>query len=136
MLRIALGRHRWLAALVLAAALLLRVAVPAGYMPVMSAHGVTLVLCPGQAPVRARPAMHHAMPGMSHDMPDDSHHADYQNRCAFADLALPLIGGADAVLLAAAIAFVMARALRPARTLPPRPAPYLLPPSRGPPLPA
>lgn len=125
-----------LAALVLAAALLLRLAVPAGYMPAISDGRVTLALCPDAAPV---PTTHAAMPGMAHhDAPnDEGHHpGDAPRGCAFADLSLPTLAGADPIQLAAAILYVMVAALF-LRALPPRVvAPRLRPPTRAPPLPA
>lgn len=132
-LRAALHRHPLFAAALLAAALLVRVLVPAGFMPMASADGMVLTLCSGKMVVA--PAPHHA--GMAHHAPahEDAHEdaPAYESRCAFADLALPVLGSAPPVLLALVLAFVMARAVRVARTLPPRGAPYLRPPSRGPP---
>jgi hypothetical protein len=123
-LRALLHRQPWLAALLLAAAMLLRL-VPAGYMPVVAGGGITVALCPGYAP--AKP-----MAGMAHH---GSEHPEPPSPCAFADLALPALGGADPLQLAAAMLHAFAAALVLAALLPPRPRAHLRPPLRGPPLP-
>lgn len=133
-LRALLRQRPGIAATLLVAALLLRVLVPAGFMPMAGTHGVVLTLCSGYAPVAHHATgMHHA--GAHHADPHDEAPA-YESRCAFADLALPVIGGAAPVLLAASIAFVMALALQRARVMPPGAPAHLRPPLRGPPLPA
>lgn len=123
-LRQALRSHPRAAALILAAALLLRVLVPAGFMPSGGGGRFTLTLCPGAAPVVA------AMPGMEHHGDRD---ATTQAPCAYADLALPALGGGDPVLLAGLLVFVLATGLIRRIPLPPRVATRLRPPLRGPP---
>lgn len=56
-LRILLHGRRWLALLIVVAALAVRIVVPAGTMPGRGADGVTLVVCDGHAMA--------AMPGMT-----------------------------------------------------------------------
>lgn len=142
--------HQWLAALVLLAALLLRFAVPAGFMPVMSAQGLRLVPCSGHGPIEPAPvsnphsgAQHgdaHAGHGVEATHPPATHtdHGDaqVQGGCAFAELAVPLMPGADPIQLLAALLFIVAAALFFRAALPSRTAPRLRPPLRGPPLPA
>lgn len=123
--RALLRQHRLVAAAFLAAALLLRVLVPAGYMPVSAGGVPTLVICPGKATAMAGHAGH------GRDMP-----APMQERCAFADLSLPALGGADAPLIAAALVLAFVAAIIGRIAPPPTPAPFLRPPLRGPPLPA
>lgn len=125
-------RHRpALAALLIAAALALRVLVPAGFMPVWEHGRIIVSICSGSGPA----TMAIEMPGMTgqdHPAPD----AMAGEACAFADLALPALGSADPVLLAAAIAFVLALGFARV-TPPPATAPLRLrPPLRGPPRPA
>lgn len=132
-LRAAFSAHPLLAAAIALAALLLRLAVPAGFMPVLDHGRVTLTLCPEAAPVPT--AMAHRGHGGHHDA-QQTDGGGAQDRCAFADLSLPLTGGVDAVLIAAALAFVMAAALLRPVPPAPRPAPRLRPPLRAPPLPA
>lgn len=137
-LRSALLKQPLLAATVLLAALLVRMLVPAGFMPVVEDGRLTLAICSGYGPVAAAPAAHgmdhgggHAMAGMTHHE-DPQHQA--QNPCAFADLAVPALGGADPIQLAAALLFIVAAALLPRRQVAPRAASHLRPPLRGPPL--
>lgn len=113
-----------LAALILAAALLLRVLVPAGFMPVVEQGRVSLTLCSGYGPVVAKP-MHHG----GHHMPVQQ----TQSPCAFADLALPVLGGVDPLILAVALAFVAILALLLAAVVAPSTPSRLRPPLRAPP---
>ena len=94
-----------------------------------SGGSITVELCSGYGPMTM------AMP-----MPGTTHHGGKhdggkaEQPCAFAGLNAPAVGGADPLLLAMALAFVMAAAfwidLRPA----PRRSRHLRPPLRGPPL--
>ncbi len=122
-------RHPQLAALIVAAALALRVLVPGGYMPAVD-HGVIVVkICTGSPD--SPQSMLWAVPGLEHkQQPADV----AQGKCAYADLAQAMTGGADPILLAAALAFALALALLVAATVPPRLAAWLRPPLRGPPL--
>lgn len=119
-----------LAALIVLAALAVRLAVPAGYMPVVGVDGVTLSICTGAGPLQMA-ASGHDMHNMHHGQQD----IDPQGRCAFADLALPAIGGADPFQLAAALAFIVSLGLVPLVPLVLRDIPRLRPPLRGPPHP-
>jgi hypothetical protein len=138
-LRSVIRQHPWLAALLLCAALVLRVAVPAGFMPMQTDGGVRLMLCGGTAPLPPAVRAHGGHAGMHHaaSAPGHSDHGDHGDDapkgCAFADLAVPLLGGADPVLLASAIAFLVAAAFffRPFLRL--QAATRLRPPLRAPP---
>ncbi len=121
-----LVRHRFAAALLIAAALLVRLIVPTGYMLDASHGAITVELCSGTGPMRM------AMPGMTH--PDDGKgHGKAGSPCAFAGLAAPALGGADPILLAVAIAFIMATAFDGGVAAPPLRRLFLRPPLRGPP---
>ncbi len=120
-------------ALLLAGVLALRMLVPAGYMIAATPGGWAVTLCSGMAPAGHAMA---AMPGMAahHAGERPPEHDRAEMPCAFAGLAAPaLAGGADPVLMLAAIAFVMAIARAIARRRPIPPAPFLRPPLRGPP---
>jgi hypothetical protein len=118
--------HVQIAALVVALALVLRILVPAGFMPVMDSGSLTITLCDGYGPAK----MTVSVPGLHH------HDAgQMQQRCAFADLAVPAIGGADPVQLAAALAFILLAAIFAVPVCDLRRARHLRPPLRGPPLP-
>jgi hypothetical protein len=126
-LRQALQSHRRLVALLLAATLTLRVLVPAGFMPVAANGGVALALCPGTATAASAAAM----PGMAHH--DDGGGEAAPSPCAYADLALPVLGAADPVLAGAALAFAFVLGLLRIVPLPARAPARLRPPLRGPP---
>ncbi|WP_068076332.1 hypothetical protein [Novosphingobium lentum] len=131
---------------VIALALMVRVLVPAGYMPGLVDGSVTLELCSGYGP---QAPLATAMPtaGMDHAMMDHAtmdhgamghggkghHSAHADTPCPFAAAALPVIGGTDAVLLAVALAYIIAMGWRPVARRKPRTAPRLRPPLRGPP---
>lgn len=125
--------HRLLAGWLFAAALLMRVLVPSGFMPVATADGFRIVVCTGVAvQPEVAAASHAAMPGMTHhdSTPDAPGH---DMPCGFAGLSMPSLGATDPVLLALAIAFVLAVVFGAAPpVLVARPT-GLRPPLRGPP---
>ncbi|WP_315764126.1 DUF2946 family protein [Sphingomonas sp. Y38-1Y] len=124
--------HVWIAALIVAAALLVRVAVPAGFMAGESADGrLTVMVCSGEG----SRAMTIAIPGLGErgQTPASGEHDKPGAPCAFAGLAAPWLGSADPILLFAALAIVAAALLF---AVPPRRrdvALRLRPPLRGPP---
>ncbi|WP_232834199.1 MULTISPECIES: hypothetical protein [unclassified Sphingomonas] len=147
--------HRTVAALVLAAALAMRLLVPAGFMPDVAGGAVRLILCPAAGPVPAAmsPMAHGsmAMPmghagtdnhvasahdhgAHDHDKSSSHDHAPQDAPCAFAGLALASLMPVDPVLLLAAIAFAMALAAFGLALPTPGRVPYLRPPLRGPPI--
>ena len=133
-LRRLLTRHAWLAASIVAAALLMRLLVPAGYMAVRTTGGIRIELCSGvSAPATSMPTTAMEMPGMHHagDKPDG--HAQPEMLCAFAALAAPSVAEADPLVLALAIAFILATVFRLTRARALTASPFLRPPSRGPP---
>lgn len=115
-----------LVALLLALTLALRVLVPAGYMPEISVGSFSIVACDGFGPV----AMSKAMPGMHHGKAD---HSQMQQRCAFADLALPWLGSIDPIQLLAALAFILVIAFFASQPFRLRREYRAWPPLRGPP---
>lgn len=134
LLRSAVLKHPFLALAVGLAGLLLRVAVPAGFMPVLDHGRLTLTICSGYGAAALQPARETASP-----TPGNGHHGQGKpaadGSCAFADLALPLIGGADPVQLTAALLFIVAASLFFRTAIPPNAGLRLRPPLRGPPLP-
>ena len=126
LLRALLLRHRALAFLAIAAALCLKVVVPAGYMLDSDATSITVRLCAdglGHAgtvkiaiPGKGDPASHKAAPD-----------------CPYTALTLATLGGADIALLAAALVFLLALGFAPVH-LPRAAHPlHLRPPLRAPP---
>lgn len=133
LLRSALLKHPLLAVAIGLAGLILRLAVPAGFMPVLQHGQLTLTICSGST-AAAQPVHRTASP-----LPVTEHHDQTEpaadGSCAFGDLAVPLTGGADSVQLTAALLFIIAAALFFGTLLSPRAALRLRPPLRGPPLP-
>lgn len=135
-LRIFLRSHRHMAALILALALALRALVPAGYMvgsPAASGtRFLTIEICAdvlGQRVTR-QIAIGQSAPTGDHQ-PAANQRGDHP--CAFSTLTMAALAGADVVLLAAALAFVLALGFAPVAS-PARPGtPRLRPPLRGPP---
>lgn len=117
--------NRELAALLLAAALLLRIFVPAGFMPALD-HGRMIVgVCNGMGVSK----MVIETPGFEHK----SQGNEAQKSCAFSDLSLPSLAGANPILLAALVLFILALGLSFSIPLPPTATIRLRPPVRGPP---
>lgn len=122
-------RHRALAAWLIAAALLMKVLVPAGYMPVVSAGSITIELCSGFGPEK----MMMAMPGMDDHHGQQDHSGKGDMPCGFSGHAPPSLSTADPILLALAIVFVIATVFRIATTSAARAPAFLRPQLRGPP---
>ncbi len=159
-LRALLHRHRLLAMLLLACALVVKAAVPAGYM--IERHGATatIELCP-DASVGMIKQIAHALPGQSmtgksmtgksmdgmgghgmgghdmggHDMGghDGGGHDKMAAPCPYAALGLAPLASADGVLLALALVFILAVGLAAVPSVPLRRISFLRPPLRGPP---
>lgn len=127
--RLVLSNHR-LAIAILAVALLMKLVVPAGFMPASSNGQIVISLCSGSGPTK----MVMTVPGLG-QTPDGGgdHGGTAEQPCAFAGLSTPSLAAADPILLTTAILFVLALGTRalllPAST----PPPYLRPPLRGPP---
>jgi hypothetical protein len=124
--------QRYFAVLVCAAALLLKLLVPAGYM-IGSEHGrITIELCSGVAPKSTTMAM----PGMHGDMLDhgkSKEHGKAEMPCAFAGLSAASLGAIDPIQFITLIAFIMSVGLSPGVLLAIVRRSYLRPPLRGPP---
>lgn len=84
----ALLRSRTLGVLLLAAVLLGKALVPAGWMPAQTAQGLTVLICSGDGPARAfldaSGQITHADPAT----PDSGHPSETRDPCPFAALAL------------------------------------------------
>lgn len=122
-------RHRWLATWLVGAALLMKVLVPAGFMPTVSNGTILVQLCTGMGVQTVAIEI----PGLA----DHSEGKDQQKAadqpCAFSGLANPGLAGADPILLAIAIAFILAATLHVEQRLILWRGIYLRPPSQGPP---
>jgi hypothetical protein len=126
-------RRGWAIGLVLLA-LMTKILVPAGYMPVFSGGAVMIELCSGAGPEK----MMMAMPGMDDRRGKADHSTDRSDKgdmpCGFAGHApAAAMAGADPVLLAVAIALIVATVFRLPVAWRVRSAAHLRPPLRGPP---
>lgn len=131
----ALVRHRpWVALAILIAAVAMKALVPAGMMVDGAPSAMTIRICDGAAPDVARsiaiPARHGEAAG-SEGKTGATH--DHQ-ACPFSVLGLSLAGGADALLLALAIAFILLAGFAPQTLAVPAAPAWLRPPLRAPPL--
>lgn len=116
------------------AALVLRLAVPAGYMPTVDQGRLALTICPDSGPVAAAPSHDAGSPDSGGAHHDDGRTDQAKGTCAFADLATPAVRGPDVVLPSVApLADTRAGLFLPG-ALPSSAGARLRPPSRGPPL--
>jgi hypothetical protein len=111
-------------ALLFGVALMLRVLVPAGFMPSLDNGRMVVAICNGVGHATAVIDV----PGLEH-----KRDGQVQSPCAFADLAMPSLSGADPIQLAVLVEFVLALGTVVAIALPPTAALRLWPPLRGPP---
>ncbi|MET3723539.1 DUF2946 family protein [Sphingomonas trueperi] len=132
-LRRLLLEHRLLCGWLIAAALLMKAVLPAGFMPMQSGDTIVLGFCSGYGPTPMAMSMPMAMPMKEHPSAPDEHQPKAEMPCAFAGLAMAGLPAVDPMLLALAIAFVLERATRTATILPRIVRVYLRPPLRGPP---
>lgn len=122
-------RHRALAGWIIAAALLMKVLVPAGYMPTVSGNSMIIQICSGYGPM----TMAMPIPGKEDSSGQGDHQGKAEMPCAFSGLSAPSLAAADPLLLALAILFIMVAAIRVAIPVPASSPAYLRPPLRGPP---
>jgi hypothetical protein len=129
--RALIRQHKPLAIFLLACALITKVVIPSGFMPVATGHGIAIEVCSGMGPViAATPAR--AMPGMPNHQ-EGHKDGKSDSPCVYAGLSAPSLAAADAVLLALAIVFVLAMGLQAALPIAPPSVSFLRPPLRGPP---
>jgi hypothetical protein len=125
--------QRYLAVLLCAAPLLLKLLVPTGYM-IANEHGrFAITICSGIAPA----TMTMDMPGMhgdtaGHGKSKESGKAEMP--CAFSGLSAAVLDPIDPIQLAALISFVLAVGLAASVPPTPRRTAFLRPPLRGPPV--
>jgi hypothetical protein len=123
--------QRHLAVLVCAAALMLKLLVPTGYMISSEQGRIAITPCTGKAAPAAPAAAHGDM--ADHHGGAKDHEGKPEMPCAFSSLSAQALASVDPLLLAVLIAFVMAAAHRPV-LLPSAAEPaHLRPPLRGPP---
>jgi len=123
--------HRRLAALLLAMALCMKVLIPAGYMIGQQSTQLTVQICaePGDSGHVRQLAI--ATHGKGGEQAPDQGKAD--SICPYSALSMATLGGADAPLLAAALAFILALGFAAPPILRTSRIHHLRPPLRGPP---
>lgn len=125
-------RYAQLTLMLLAIALAVKALVPAGYM--ISPAGdrfLTVTICADASDTPKQ--MRLAIPGKNETGDDHSETAAKSEPCAFSGLGHTALGGADPILLAAALAFILFVGFAPLREPPARDLAFLRPPLRGPP---
>lgn len=133
LLRSLARKHARLALVLLALALAVKAVVPSGYM--LGGDGerfLTVTIC-SDASGNPR-QMQIALPGKPDSSGDHAADAAKASHCAFSGLGHGALGGADPVLLAGALAFILLIGTAPLVPLAARQTPYLRPQLRGPPL--
>lgn len=120
-----------LALAILAIALCMKLLVPSGYMISAGPKTFTVSLCSGD--MSAPKMMTISIPADPSAPVEPAHKGKTDGVCAFSALSMAAMGGADAPLLALALAFILALGFLSYAALPHGAVSRLLPPSRGPP---
>lgn len=125
-IRAFLRTNRRLALGLVVLALVIKALVPAGYMLGEKSHILSIAICGDASGGQLTKQI---------TVPSDGKfdHAKAEGTCAWGVLAMAALGGADALLLALALVFILALGLVPSRPAPPSRGFYLRPPLRGPP---
>ena len=135
-LRALAHRHRRLAVLVVVLALVIKAIVPAGYMVSRQGTVLTVTVCADASGTTTTRQIVVPHKGTGDGAGSDSggEHSKAPAACPYAALGLAALTGADAVLLALALGFILALGLAPARPAALRRIAFLRPPLRGPPI--
>lgn len=120
--------HRGFAAALIALALAMKLAVPAGFMPVERAGTIVVMVCTGMG----QQQVEIDVPGMP--VKEDGASRVAGQPCAFAGLGLDMLPGLDPVLLAGALAFILALGFAGVAVVRVERGRQYWPPMRGPPL--
>lgn len=131
-LRALIHDHFRLTLVLLALVLAVKAVIPAGFMLSGDTQRfLTVTICSDASGVPKQ--MQIALPAKAGAASDHEKAADKGSPCAFSGIGHPMLGGADPLLLAAALAFILLLGLAPLPALPARGTPFLRPPLRGPP---
>lgn len=132
-LRSFLRCHPALVALALAVMLAARLLIPSGYMIAGDSKLLTVVICSGV--VGDHPIAQLAIPAEGKNFErGDSHGGAKADPCPYSSLSMAATAGADAPLLAAALAFTLALGFAPVAQIARQKPSYLRPPLRAPPV--
>lgn len=128
-MRAFIRERTWLALWLVVAALAMKALVPGGYMLAAQGKVITVQLCDDTGSGHLTAQMVIPMkPGTSQGAAD---HA--KGACPYSSLSHASLGGADPVLLALALAFILLLGFLPLPARPPSRVAHLRPPLRGPP---
>ena len=122
--------NRPFACAILALALMMKLALPAGFIPMVNNGQIEVTLCSGTGPL----TVVMTIPGLEHGKKDgNGHPGKSEQPCGFSGLSAPSLAAADPILLAAVFLFILALGMRPMVLLTSTAPPHLRPPLRGPP---
>lgn len=130
-----LRHHPWLVPVLLVLALLVKAMVPAGFMLSPATERFLMVTICADAS-GAHKQLRIVIPDNGDAGGDHDEAAQKGQPCAFSGLGHAALSGADMLLLAAALAFILLIGFAPRPALPARDTPFVRPPLRGPPLPS
>ena len=128
-LRSLFTHHHRLAFALVAMALCLKVLLPTGFMLGTQNNTITVLVCHDAS--AGDVTRHIVLPNKTGG--DDFPGKPAKGECPYGALSMASLGGADIVLLAMALAFIIALGVGPVRPVHPLRIPYLKPPLRGPP---
>jgi hypothetical protein len=126
-LRTFLRTRRRLAVAIVALALAMKALVPGGYMIGQQGMVLTVGICADASGAKMTRQIVLPQSGQADG------HAKGDGSCPYAALGMAALTGADAVLLAIALGFILALGFLPVRASPRAGRPHLRPPLRGPP---
>ncbi|WEK48313.1 MAG: hypothetical protein P0Y56_08480 [Candidatus Andeanibacterium colombiense] len=129
-LRSLVRTRRRLSLALVALALCMKALLPAGYMVSDAGHVLTVTICTGTTDTVTKQI---AIPTKGDTHRQSDAHGKDTAQCPFSSLSMAATGGADAPLLALALAFILVLGFLPAPALPLRRTDYFQPPLRGPP---
>jgi hypothetical protein len=129
-LRAFLRDHRRLAGLLLVLAIAMKALVPAGFMVGQHATVLTVEICADTLGAKVTKQIVVPQQGGAHG---NAQGDNAKGSCPYGVLAMATLTGADAVLLAAALVFILALGFAPPRIVPACRIARALPPLRGPP---
>lgn len=129
-----LREHRRLAAILVALTLCMKALVPAGFMVGANTKLITIEICADASGGKLTRPMVIPLDGGTGG--EQSGHGKSDATCAWTALAQAAHSGADAELLVLSLAFILALGFLRYAAEPVRRSCHILPPSRGPPLPA
>ncbi|MFT4054548.1 MAG: hypothetical protein QM681_08575 [Novosphingobium sp.] len=131
-LRTFFRRNRTLAFMLVALSLVLKAAVPTGFMIEAGSHTITVLVCHDASGDTGERRI--VLPSRNDRSDRDGQTA--KGECPYAALSMASLGGTDPALLLLALAFILSLGFLPIRFAHPGQSAHLRPPLRGPPVPA